>query len=70
MQPGEVGVAVVVPRASGVTTDPDSILAHFKAPKRCVVVAGLPPNAMEKVQKNVLRMRYAGSCDALSRSKC
>ncbi|TXH88159.1 MAG: malonyl-CoA synthase [Rhodoferax sp.] len=62
---GEVGVAVVVPRA-GAKLDPDSILtqlkaqlAHFKVPKRCVVVTELPRNAMGKVQKNVLRERYA-----------
>jgi malonyl-CoA/methylmalonyl-CoA synthetase len=62
---GEVGVAVVVPRAVA-TIDPESILAqlkaqlaHFKVPKRCVVVAELPRNAMGKVQKNVLRERYA-----------
>ena len=62
---GEVGVAVVVPRA-GATLDPESILAqlkaqlaHFKVPKRCVMVAELPRNAMGKVQKNVLRERYA-----------
>ena len=34
-------------------------LAHFKVPKRCVVVTELPRNAMGKVQKNVLRERYA-----------
>lgn len=48
------------------TIAPESILAqlkaqlaHFKVPKRCVVVAELPRNAMGKVQKNVLRERYA-----------
>jgi malonyl-CoA/methylmalonyl-CoA synthetase len=34
------------------------MLANFKIPKRCMVVAELPRNAMGKVQKNVLRNRY------------
>jgi malonyl-CoA/methylmalonyl-CoA synthetase len=61
---GEVGVAVIVPLA-GATVDPTqviatlkSMLANFKVPKRCVVVAELPRNAMGKVQKNLLRDRY------------
>nr|WP_315496106.1 malonyl-CoA synthase [uncultured Rhodoferax sp.] len=61
---GEVGVAVVVPLA-GATVDPaqviatlKSMLANFKVPKRCVVVAELPRNAMGKVQKNLLREQY------------
>jgi malonyl-CoA/methylmalonyl-CoA synthetase len=63
---GEVGVAVVVPQA-GATVDPAQVvatlkatLANFKVPKRCVVVAELPRNAMGKVQKNMLRAQYAG----------
>ena len=35
-------------------------LAKFKQPKAGVVVEALPRNAMGKVQKNVLRERYAG----------
>jgi acyl-coenzyme A synthetase/AMP-(fatty) acid ligase len=31
----------------------------FKVPKRCYVVDELPRNAMGKVQKNLLRARYA-----------
>jgi len=61
---GEVGVAVIVPLA-GATVDPaqviatlKSMLANFKVPKRCVVVAELPRNAMGKVQKNLLREQY------------
>ena len=61
---GEVGVAVIVPLA-GAAVDPaqviatlKSMLANFKVPKRCVVVAELPRNAMGKVQKNLLRDRY------------
>jgi malonyl-CoA/methylmalonyl-CoA synthetase len=34
------------------------MLANFKVPKRCYVVAELPRNAMGKVQKNVLRNEY------------
>jgi malonyl-CoA/methylmalonyl-CoA synthetase len=35
-------------------------LAAYKAPKRIVFVDELPRNAMGKVQKNLLRERYAG----------
>lgn len=58
---GEVGVALVVPRA-GATLDPAQLLAslrsrlaNYKIPKRCLVVAELPRNAMGKVQKQLLR---------------
>jgi malonyl-CoA/methylmalonyl-CoA synthetase len=36
------------------------VLARFKQPKHVAMVADLPRNAMGKVQKNVLRERYAG----------
>ena len=62
---GEVGVAVVVARP-GMSLDPQDViaslkakLANFKIPKRCHVVAELPRNTMGKVQKNLLRERYA-----------
>ncbi|WP_342132895.1 malonate--CoA ligase [Hydrogenophaga sp. OTU3427] len=62
---GEVGVVVVIAKA-GATLDADRIiadlkakLANFKIPKRCFVVAELPRNTMGKVQKNLLRERYA-----------
>ena len=62
---GEVGVALVVSRA-GALLDGKQILgtlkaqlANFKVPKQCYVVADLPRNSMGKVQKNVLRSRYA-----------
>ncbi|MBK7005246.1 MAG: hypothetical protein IPH37_08935 [Burkholderiales bacterium] len=35
-----------------------TMLANFKVPKRCAVVPQLARNAMGKVQKNVLRIRY------------
>jgi malonyl-CoA/methylmalonyl-CoA synthetase len=64
---GEVGVAVVIPKP-GTHLNPADILgalkaslAHFKVPKRCVVVAELPRNAMGKVQKNLLRQQYANA---------
>ncbi len=61
---GEVGVAVVVPRA-GARPDAEAIvkklreqLAHFKVPKRCFIAPALPRNSMGKVQKNLLREQY------------
>jgi len=61
---GEVGVAVVVPKAghqvdgAQVVATLKGMLANFKVPKRCVVVDSLPRNAMGKVQKNLLRDQY------------
>jgi malonyl-CoA/methylmalonyl-CoA synthetase len=61
---GEVGVAVVIPKA-GAKIDADAIvaalkarLANFKIPKRCFVVGELPRNTMGKVQKNLLREQH------------
>ena len=61
---GEVGVAVVIPKA-GVRLDGEEIvarlksqLANFKIPKRCFVVEELPRNTMGKVQKNLLREQH------------
>ncbi len=62
---GEVGVAVVVPRpgagvqAAELLDKLKSQLANYKIPKRCVLVAELPRNAMGKVQKNLLRQQLA-----------
>jgi malonyl-CoA/methylmalonyl-CoA synthetase len=62
---GEAVTAVVVPRAGATIAETDIIatlrgrLANFKVPKRVYVVGELPRNAMGKVQKNVLRERYA-----------
>lgn len=62
---GEVGVALVIAKP-GAALDPKVIiaalrsrLAHFKVPKQCHIVDTLPRNVMGKVQKNVLRERYA-----------
>jgi len=63
---GEAVVAVVVAAADSVI-DPRTIataiadrLAGFKRPKHVTTVDRLPRNAMGKVQKNVLRERFAG----------
>jgi len=63
---GEVGVAIVIPRA-GAKPDAAAILAqlraqlaNFKIPKHCAVVPELPRNTMGKVQKNVLREEFKG----------
>ncbi|WP_198972812.1 malonate--CoA ligase [Xylophilus sp. ASV27] len=61
---GEVGVAVVIPRAGARPEAADILarlraqLANFKIPKHCALVPELPRNAMGKVQKNVLREKF------------
>lgn len=62
---GEGVVAVVVAEA-GISLDPTAIrnelaanLAAFKRPKHVIVLHELPRNAMGKVQKALLRERYA-----------
>ena len=62
---GESVVAVLVADGKA-PLDPDAIgasigdrLARFKQPRRLVVIDELPRNAMGKVQKNLLRERYA-----------
>ena len=59
---GEAVVAVLTARG-----DPGDVaaalrgrLAGFKLPKHVAVVDELPRNAMGKVQKNLLRERFAG----------
>ena len=63
---GEAVTALLVPQP-GATLDPDALLstlrgqiAAFKCPKRLLVVADLPRNAMGKVQKKALREQHAG----------
>ncbi len=67
---GEAVTAVVVREksvAGDALTEADIIaavkrdLANFKVPKRVFLVEDLPRNTMGKVQKNLLRDRYAGS---------
>ena len=60
------GVTAVIVRSKEATLDERAILAaldgrlaKFKLPKRVVFVDDLPRNAMGKVQKNVLRERFA-----------
>ncbi|MFC7395843.1 malonyl-CoA synthase [Chelatococcus sp. GCM10030263] len=62
---GEGVVAVVVGKAGGLV-EPATIaaalserLAKFKQPKRIYIVQELPRNTMGKVQKNILRQRFA-----------
>jgi len=62
---GEAVVAVVVGKKGAALSEPAMIaalkqrIANFKVPKRIVFVDDLPRNTMGKVQKNVLRTRYA-----------
>jgi malonyl-CoA/methylmalonyl-CoA synthetase len=64
---GEAVTAVLVAQ-HGVQLDESAIiaklkreLANYKVPKRVIVLADLPRNAMGKVQKNVLRQIYAAN---------
>jgi malonyl-CoA/methylmalonyl-CoA synthetase len=62
---GEAVAAVVVAKPGEAPTEAEVVaamkgkLANFKIPKRVYFVEDLPRNAMGKVQKNVLRDRYA-----------
>lgn len=60
------GVTAVVVRKPGATLDERAVLdglkdrlARYKQPKRVIFVDDLPRNTMGKVQKNVLREKYA-----------
>jgi len=65
---GEAVVAVVVPVAGASLDEAGMIefskahMANFKVPKRVLLVNELPRNTMGKVQKNLLRERYADCC--------
>ena len=62
---GEAVTAVVVPATADALSEGDVLasldgrLAKFKQPKRVLFVDELPRNTMGKVQKNLLRDRYA-----------
>ena len=62
---GEAVMAVVVPEKGAALDEAAMIaelrerLAGYKLPKRVILVDELPRNTMAKVQKNVLRERYA-----------
>ncbi|MDP1598919.1 AMP-binding protein [Phenylobacterium sp.] len=60
---GEAVVAVVIGQGeeSDLIAQARTRLAAFKAPKRVFFVDELPRNAMGKVQKNLLRERFAGT---------
>ena len=67
---GEGLVAVICP-LPGAVIDPNSVirelksrLAGFKVPRQIFSVEQLPRNAMGKVQKNLLRERYAQAFDS------
>jgi malonyl-CoA/methylmalonyl-CoA synthetase len=60
------GVTAIVVKRSGSSLDERAILdalqdrlARYKQPKRIIFVDDLPRNTMGKVQKNILRARYA-----------
>jgi malonyl-CoA/methylmalonyl-CoA synthetase len=67
---GEAVAAVVVgardaaPDAHGIVEKLRGQIANFKVPKRVWIVDELPRNAMGKVQKNLLRERYAAAFTA------
>ena len=62
---GEGVVAVIVPQSGANVIQEDIMLklkdqiARFKHPKRIVLIDELPRNTMGKVQKKVLRERFA-----------
>lgn len=62
---GEAVAAIVVPTGKVALTEADILapleqrLARFKQPKRVIFVDELPRNTMGKVQKNLLRERFA-----------
>jgi malonyl-CoA/methylmalonyl-CoA synthetase len=62
---GEGVTAIVVAKPGATVTEADIVvrlklrLARYKVPRRVLIVAELPRNAMGKVQKNLLRQQYA-----------
>lgn len=61
---GEAALAILVGKEAGLNIDQIQALmkrdvVRFKHPRAFIVIDELPRNAMEKVQKNVLRETYA-----------
>ena len=73
---GEGVTAVIVPEAGAVLSEAQIIeflnarLARYKVPKRVLLVAELPRNAMGKVQKSALRATYACLYRASAEGPC
>jgi malonyl-CoA/methylmalonyl-CoA synthetase len=73
---GEGVTAVIVPEAGAVLSEAQIIeslnarLARYKVPKRVLLVAELPRNAMGKVQKSALRATYAYLYRASAEEPC
>lgn len=66
---GEAVIAVIVtegtsaPDQEKIRAGLDGRLAPFKQPKKYFLTESLPRNAMGKIQKNVLRERYANALE-------
>jgi malonyl-CoA/methylmalonyl-CoA synthetase len=56
---GVVAVVIGAGEEAAMIAEARRQLAAYKAPKRVMFVDELPRNAMGKVQKNLLRARYA-----------
>ncbi|SMF18194.1 malonyl-CoA/methylmalonyl-CoA synthetase [Xaviernesmea oryzae] len=72
---GEGIIAAVVLKPGAEMAEQDVIkaldgrLAGYKRPKKVAFVAELPRNTMGKVQKNILRDRFAGTFEAMAAAK-
>ncbi|MGK6314813.1 malonate--CoA ligase [Neorhizobium sp. DT-125] len=72
---GEGIIAAVVPKSGAELTEQDVIraldgrLAGYKRPKKVAFMAELPRNTMGKVQKNILRDRFAGTFEPAEAAK-
>jgi fatty-acyl-CoA synthase len=69
-QLGEVALAVVVPEDGAEVTLEDLTahaadrLARYKRPRHLELTSALPRNSSDKIERHVLRARYAGQFDA------
>ena len=63
---GEVALAIVVPEDGAAVTLDDLVaqagdrLARYKRPRHLELTSALPRNSSDKVERHVLRARYAG----------